>query len=166
MAKPEAKLALDVVFPTPPLPEVTTMIFATVGLLMKRIVKEIGRIAKGAAKRSVWDKWISVPKLERIAFITGRAGHTDRQSSTCSSAVWDRLVHAAATSENVFIPSGLNDLQEMSEALAVPRKETSFRRCVYRCTPWTPPAPTRATTGCSDGASRAPRSPQVDANVG
>jgi hypothetical protein len=28
-ARPDAKLALDVVLPTPPLPDVTTMIFAT-----------------------------------------------------------------------------------------------------------------------------------------
>jgi hypothetical protein len=31
-AKPVAKLALVVVFPTPPLPEVTTMIFAMLGI--------------------------------------------------------------------------------------------------------------------------------------
>jgi hypothetical protein len=29
IARPEEKLALEVVLPTPPLPEVTTMIFAT-----------------------------------------------------------------------------------------------------------------------------------------
>src|SRR3954462_4072847 len=37
MARPEAKLALEVVLPTPPLPDVTTMIFAKrYSLLIKR----------------------------------------------------------------------------------------------------------------------------------
>jgi hypothetical protein len=37
MARPDAKLALDVVLPTPPLPEVTTMIFATKNSLRRTV---------------------------------------------------------------------------------------------------------------------------------
>src|SRR3569832_2099824 len=37
-ARPDAKLALEVVFPTPPLPDVTTIIFATNSLLYKKSI--------------------------------------------------------------------------------------------------------------------------------